>query len=154
LTAALASGSDPDTVNTLSVDLSQSLGELASVTQTVTDLFDALCLVGTEFISFRDAALTGAYAYDLTYLRRGVYGSVQGAADGARFVRCDERLFRYAYNPLEGGNTIYLKFVAFNVYGDGLQDIAELTPVTFTIAGVKWDNNASVWDGGTTLWDS
>jgi hypothetical protein len=154
LTASLSAGSDPDTVNTLSVDLSQSLGELTTVTQTVTDLFDALCLVGNEFISFRDAALTGNYTYDLTYLRRGVYGSAQGAANGARFVRCDSRLFRFTYDPFKGGNTIYLKFPAFNAYGDGLQDISTLTPVTFTFPGVQWDNNASVWDGGATLWKS
>jgi hypothetical protein len=154
LTASLSAGSDPDTVNTLSVDLSESLGELTSVTQTVTDLFDALCLVGNEFVSFRDAALTGNYTYDLTYLRRGVYGSTQGASNGARFVRCDSRLFRFTYDPFKSGNTVYLKFPAFNVFGDGLQDISTLTPVTFTFAGVQWDNNASIWDGGTTLWES
>jgi hypothetical protein len=154
LTASLAAGTDPDTVNTLSVDLSESLGELVSVTQIETDLFDALCLVGNEFVSFRDAALTGSYTYDLTYLRRGVYGSAQGAADGARFVRCDGRLFQFTYDPFKSGNTVYLKFPAFNVWGDGLQDIATLTPVVFTFPGVQWDNNAAVWDGGTTIWES
>ena len=135
ITAALSAGADPDTVNTLAVDLTESAGALNTANQPAVDAFDTLCLVGNEFVAYRDAALTAASKYDLTYLRRGVYGSTQGAVINARFVRCDQALFKYAFDPALWGFTLYLKFVGFNTFGRGLQDIATLTPVTVALSG-------------------
>jgi len=135
ITAALPAGADPDAINTLAVDLTESAGALDTANQPAVDAFDTLCLVGNEFVAYRDSALTAASKYNLTYLRRGVYGSTQGAVINARFVRCDQALFKYAFDPAFWGFTLYLKFVGFNPFGNGLQDIAALTPVTMVLSG-------------------
>ncbi|GLR26503.1 phage tail protein [Limnobacter litoralis] len=133
--ADLVAGSDPDTVHSLAVDLSSSKSTLESVNQTEVDTLGTLCLVGGEFLAFRDATLTGASAYDLNYLRRGVYGSAQGSSAGARFVKCDDSIFKYAYNPALTGKTVYFKFPAYNKFGSGLQDLSTVPAFTFAISG-------------------
>ncbi|MCK9622200.1 MAG: phage tail protein [Methylobacter sp.] len=136
ITANLASSAaDPDITNVLHVDLTQCLGELLTVSQLAADSFATLCLVDNEYLSFRDSALTAAYKYDLDHLHRGIYNTTQGASIGDRFVRCDNNLFRYAYDPSLAGETMYLKFIAFNAFGGGLQDIATVTAVPFVLSG-------------------
>ena len=133
-TATLAStGSNPDTSNTLSVNLSLSASYLFTVTQTDCDIFNSLCLVGNEFLSYRDVTVTGTYTENHSYLHRGLYSSTQGSTAGARFVRCDTRIFEYTFNPALIGSTVYFKAVAFNGVGGGLQDISALPSTAFTI---------------------
>jgi len=139
LTAALASHADPDTANTLSVDLGQSEGQLLSGTKADADDLVTLCYCDGELLSFQTATLTAAYRYDLTYLRRGAYGTPIGAhSSGASFARFgpnDPSLFRYRYPASFVGKTIYLKLPAFNIFGQALQGLAGLTPVTYTLTG-------------------
>jgi hypothetical protein len=68
LTADLPAHSDPDDVSVLSVDLTQSQGQLLSGTQADVDNLVTLCYVDGELITYRTATLTAAYEYDLTYL--------------------------------------------------------------------------------------
>jgi hypothetical protein len=116
LTAALPSHGDPDTADTLSVDLSQSQGQLLSGTMADADNFVTLCYCGGELLSYQTATLTAAYHYDLTYLRRGVYGSPIAAHSGgtsfARFGPSDPSLFRYRYPVSFVGQTIFVKLPA------------------------------------------
>lgn len=134
LSASLADGSDPDTVNSLSVDLTQCLGELLGGTTEEADNLTTLCWVEGELLAYRDATLTAVNKYDLGYLRRGAYRSAKGAhAAGDRFVRCDERLFRHAYDPALIGTTIYLKFTSFNRYGSGVQSLGAVTAYSHVI---------------------
>ncbi len=126
---------DPDTTDVLSVNLTASAGVLTGVNQTTVDTYGTLSLVGGEFLAWRDATLTAASKYNLSYLHRGLYNSVQGSSSGARFIKCDAGLFRYPYNPQLAGSTVYFKFVAFNQVGSGIQDIATIPPIAFTIAG-------------------
>src|SRR5205085_9329137 len=79
LTATLPSHADPDTADTLSVDLSESQGQLLSGTQADADDFVTLCYCDGELLSYSTATLTAAHRYDLSYLRRGVYGPPIGA---------------------------------------------------------------------------
>ncbi|HWR15176.1 MAG TPA: phage tail protein [Terriglobales bacterium] len=138
LTAPLASGSDPDTTHTLSVDLTQSRGTLSSGTVDDCDNFRTLCWVDGELISYQTATLTSAYHYNLgTKLHRGVYGSTIGShASGAQFVFLDGAVLSYNYDPTWAGKTIYLKFTSFNSFGGGEQSLGSVTPYTFTIPGV------------------
>ena len=89
LTAAYASGSDPDTTDTLSVDLSASNGALTSAADPVADQSGTLCLVdGTELISFSTATLTGPNRYNLTtYIRRGLPWHADRRPRGRRQLR-------------------------------------------------------------------
>src|SRR3954466_9449374 len=116
LTTELPSRSDPDDTGTLSVDLTQSQGQLLSGTQADADNLVTLCYVDGELISYRTATLTGSYKYDLIYLRRGVYGTAISAhAAGGNFARfgpSDPSLFRYRYPGNFVGQTIHMKMPA------------------------------------------
>lgn len=135
-TATLPSVSDPDTTSTLAVDLSISGGQLLGGSNDDRDLYNTLCWVGGEFVSYKDATLTGVNRYGLTSLRRGAYGSpINAHAAASKFVRCDDRLFRYAYDPALIGKTLYIKLQAYNLYGGAFQDLATLTPTAYTVLG-------------------
>ncbi|HEX3538133.1 MAG TPA: hypothetical protein VHU15_15345 [Stellaceae bacterium] len=139
LTAALPSHADPDTTDTLSVDLSMSQGQLLSGTLADADNFVTLSFCDGELIAFETATLTAANRYDLTYLRRGVYGTPVGAhsagANFARFGPNEPSLFKYAYPPSFIGQTIHLKLPAFNIFGQALQSLAGLTADSYTLTG-------------------
>lgn len=152
LTADLLSGSEIDTAHTLAVDLTQSNGVLSSVGQVSVDTLETLCRVGNEFIAYRDVALTSVSHYAISYLRRGLYGSNQGAVTGDKFVRCDDALFKFPYSPAYRGMTIKLKFTSFNIYQEAQQDISTVPAYDFLITGTNWDSNTSQWDSGSTFW--
>src|ERR1051325_912067 len=139
LTATLPSHADPDAANTLAVDLSESQGQLLSGTLADADSFVTLCYCDGELISYQTATLTAAHHYNLTYLRRGVYGTPIGAhssgANFARFGPSDPSLFRYRYPSSFIGQTIHVKLPAFNIFGQALQDLSGLTPTSYTLTG-------------------
>lgn len=139
LTAALPSSADPDTTDTLSVDLSMSQGQLLSGTMADADNFVTLSFCDGELVSYQTATLTAANRYDLTYLRRGVYATPIGAhssgANFARFGPSDPSLFKYAYPQSFIGQTISIKLPAFNIFGQALQSLAGLTADTYTLTG-------------------
>ena len=154
LTAGFAAGAEIDTASTLAVDLSQSNGVLSSVSQASIDSLATLCLVNTEFVAYRDVTLTSLSHYSLGYFRRGLYGSTQGAVTNDKIVRCDDSLFKFAYNPQYAGKAIKLKFPAYNIYSAGGQDLSTVPAYDFVIPGVIWDNGSSLWDSGTSLWSN
>jgi hypothetical protein len=134
LTAALAVGTDPDTTNTLAVDLSQSTGSLSSTSTTTADAGGTLCIVNGELISYATATLTGANAYNVTYLRRGRYGTaIASHASGAEFVVLDGTIFKYPYTSLQIGATIYVKFLSFNLFGRARQALSDVSAYTVTL---------------------
>ncbi len=157
LTAGLASHADPDTVNTLSVDLTESLGAIdLSSTHADADAGRTLCWITPAFstvipcdgelLAYGDAAAAGpAYNFDLSYLRRGLYGStIASHLTGAFFSRFDvasqvggSALNTAVYNlPLSYiGATLYLKFQSFNRFGGGLQDLSTVTAYTYVPCG-------------------
>jgi hypothetical protein len=139
LTDDLPNHPDPDTASMLSVDLTQSRGQLLSGTQADADAFVTLCYVDGELISYETATLTAAHRYDLTYLRRGVYNTPTNShtAGGsfARFGPNDPSLFRYRYAGNFVGQTIHVKLPAFNVFGQALQDLSGLTSDTYVLTG-------------------
>lgn len=134
LTASLLNVADPDTTSTLAVNLGASKGAIFSGTQVDADSGNTLCLVDSELLTYRDATLTGAFAYNLTNLRRGFNNTaVATHANGARFVRLDGSIFRYPYAPGQVGQTLRVKFRSFNVFGQRLQDLAAATEYTVVI---------------------
>src|SRR3954447_18440950 len=139
LSVGLPSHPDPDYISTLSVDLTQSQGQLLSGTSADADNLVTLCYVEGELISYRTATLTGSCKYDLTYLRRGIYGTTIGvhSAGGsfARFGPSDPSLFRYRYPGNFVGQTIHIKLPAFNMFGQALQDLSGLAADTYTLTG-------------------
>lgn len=135
-TATLPLVTDPDTTSTLAVDLSISGGSLLGGTDDERDLYTTLMWVQGEFISYRDATLTATNRYNLASLRRGAFGSpITSHASASKVVRCDEGVFRYAYDPALIGKTLYIKLQAYNIYGGGHQDLAAITPTAYVVQG-------------------
>lgn len=145
LTAALAAygGANPDTVNTMTGDAAMSEGEFSDATAvdaaagvTVTYIAPEGANV-EEFLSYEDATLVSGYEYDFDNLYRGQFSSTPGAHGiGAQFARLDEEaIFKYNF-PLDMvGETIYVKFVSFNIWNDGLQELSAATPYSIVISG-------------------
>lgn len=134
-TASLPSTSspNPDSVNTLSVDLSESRGELTSVSSDNAAAFATLCWVDGELLAYATATLTGTNEYDLTELYRGAYGSpISSHSSGSRFARIDDAVGRFDLPPNMIGQTLYFKFVSANIYGGGQQDLAGVTAYPFS----------------------
>lgn len=136
LSGALPSASDPDITNTLAVDLTESSGVLSSGTQADADGFRTACFVDDEIISYETATLTAAHKYNLTYLRRGILGSaVSSHAAGSQFLRIDDAVFVYQFDPTLVGKTVYFKFTSFNKFELMEQSLANVATYPLTITG-------------------
>ncbi|SEJ56193.1 Putative phage tail protein [Frateuria terrea] len=133
LTNSLAAGSDPDTTGAPNVVLNGPV-ELLGGTQADADQFITLAMIDNELVAYQTATLAGGPSYTLGYLRRGGYGSDQVAhSAGAPFVRLDENILRIPVDPSQIGQTVYLKFVSFNVFGKGGRTLADETAYTYIV---------------------
>jgi hypothetical protein len=154
-TTSLASHADPDTTDSLGVDLGVCGGALSSASATAADNGATLSLIDGELICFETATLTNPSRYTLgTYIRRGYLNSTIAAhSAGAPFVRLDAAVFEFPYLATNAGQTVYVKFQSFNLWGEALQDLADCVaysvvpnPVGVTAPG------ASAWTAvATTL---
>jgi hypothetical protein len=143
-TSTLPLVADPDTVSTLGVNLTSSKGALLAGTQNDVDLFHTLCYVGGELISYRDATLTGTNLYNLNYLRRGAYGTtIASHASASSFIRLDDGVVKIPYTKEQIGHTIFLKFLAFNQWGGGIQGLADVSAYSYTIIGPTAPQNVT-----------
>lgn len=137
--------------SSMTVDLTQSNAVLNSVDQLAFDARLTLSRVGNEFIVYKDANLTALNQYQISTLQRGLYDSQQTAANGNSFIRCDDSLFKFAYPVAYQGATLKLKFVAYNSFGNGQQDLATVPFYEYTLdyywdGILTWDNNIKTWD--------
>lgn len=135
LHSSLASHADPDSTNTLVVDLQNANMQILPGTTADADNARSLIFVDGEIMSYRDASLTGTNQYSLGYLRRGKYGSTIGAhSSNTDFARLDDRIFKIPFDDGNIGQTIYLKFTSFNIYGGAEQSLASVTAYSRTLA--------------------
>ena len=115
---------NPDITNILSVDLSESRGQIYNVAKEAADTYTTLSYVDGELISYKDAELTGKNCYDVSYLVRGIYGTqISAHKEGAPFVKLNEAVFKYNYAEVNRGQTIYIKLTSFNVFGKSEQPL-------------------------------
>lgn len=136
-------GVNPQTMVTLGVNLSSSLGELDSADPTDAANGLTLSLLGDELLSYETATLTSAYNYDLTTLYRGLYGSSPGShLSGSRFMRLDDTLFKYTLDPAYIGSTVYFKFPSYNSWGNALQDLSAISSYSYVLGGGAYDVTA------------
>jgi hypothetical protein len=138
-TTALPYGTDPDTTDSVTVDLSESAGQLSSGTAADANNLATLFLIDTELMSYETATLVGSSTYQLgTLLRRGQLGTIPAAhAIGAQFLRIDDAVFKYQLDPIYLGQPLYFKFTSFNLYGNQEQSLADVTSYTFTPPGLQ-----------------
>lgn len=122
----------------LPVVLSGNGGQMLSGTALDAEMMATACYVGGEYLGYQTATLTAANAYTLTGLVRGGYGSTaQAHPAGTPFVRFDNAVAES--DPLDTsliGQPIYFKFVSFNVFGGGREDLQDVTAYSHTITGV------------------
>jgi hypothetical protein len=127
LTASVAgAASGWDAVNTISVDLTESGGTLSSSTQAAAMAAATLCLVDGELFAFANATLVTKNKYNLTGLARGLF-STSGVAHGpgAMFTYLSSTAVLTQAIPSQWvGQTIYLKFQSFNIFGQSGQDLS------------------------------
>lgn len=139
LVSSLASHADPDTSDTLVVNLTESNSSLpATATNSDADAFRTLILVDNELMSYGSAVPgSGANYFNLTYLRRGLYGTAIAAhSAGATFTRVDPAtVFQYDLPQQYVGSTLYFKFTSFNIFGQNYQDISAVTAYSYTTTG-------------------
>ncbi|MDF2563670.1 MAG: hypothetical protein K0Q53_65 [Massilibacillus sp.] len=136
LTKAINQGYSNDIVNTLSVNLSISRGELLTSSEADAESNNTLCWVDGEIIGYQNATLTATNQYDLSKLTRGVYGSdIESHLAGSRFVRLDDAIFRYTYKTEDIGKKLYIKLTSFNVFNSAEQLLSDVEPYTYTIEG-------------------
>jgi hypothetical protein len=138
LTAALPAygAPNPDTGDTLAVNLAASGGVLQSATSLDAQLANTLCLVGSELVSYASAALTSASHYALTYLYRGLYGTtITSHPAGAPFARLDNAVFTYDLPAQYVGAELYIKLQSFNVFGGGLENLSSCMVYTYKPVG-------------------
>jgi hypothetical protein len=132
LTANLAANG-----TTLSVDLSECGGELASVTAGEAALGRTAMVIGGEILAFTTATLTGANRYDLTGLVRGMYGTTAAShASGSRLGYLGSTVFKFTIpNASYYGTTVHLKFTSFNIYGSAEMGLESVSDYSYSITG-------------------
>ncbi len=133
---ALPAAADPDTADTLDIDLGASAGALTAASDAQADASATLCLIDGELIAFSAASLTNPSRYALGgYIRRGILGTpIAAHAAGAPFVRLDSAVFQLPYLATQQGRAVYVKFQSFNVWGAATQDLADCNAYTITPA--------------------
>lgn len=131
-----------DTTNTLAVNLDVSNGELISTNAAGLTAYVTLSAIqtsatsGLELISYQTATLTSGYAYNISTMKRGVYGTtIQSHASASQFIRLDDAIFKWLVPSTFISDTqpTYFKFVSTNVFGTVTQDITACTAYSTTI---------------------
>lgn len=144
LNTLFPSASDPDENNALIIDLADNCPALDAGTSDDADQGNTLCYVDGEVVAYSDCSLTGSGQFTMNsdvpsvagYIRRGQLGTTISAhSAGSLFMRLDTSVFKYTYDPVWYGKTIYFKFQSFNKFKNSAQDPSTLTPVSFTIGG-------------------
>jgi hypothetical protein len=137
LASNFASGSDPDTTNSLVLNLVENSQALDGGTHTDADKDNTLCFLGGELLSTSTLAVTGQDQYTASgYTRRGRMGSaILAHVAGELFMRLDDAVFKFTYDPTWAGQTIFLKFQSVNAFGNCPQPLSSLTATSFVIPG-------------------
>jgi len=134
LTALLPafSGTNPDTADTLAIDMTESAGTVVSASGDN----PTLCYVDGELIGFATATLVSGNMYDLTTLYRGQDESCPDAhASGAGFAVMDGNIFKYQFAESLIGTTVTFKFQSFDVTGNYVQELSACTAYPYTVTG-------------------
>ncbi|MCE9561881.1 MAG: phage tail protein [Planctomycetes bacterium] len=138
---AASTGQTIDALDTLSVSLAESGGQLLPGTQADAIALNTLCYADGELLAYQTANLTGPNAYDLGYLVRGAYGSgISAHSAGSRFARLDGGIFKIPFAANQIGQTVYLKIAGFNIYGGGEQQLADINPYAYTLKGAAFSS--------------
>jgi Putative phage tail protein len=136
LSANVAPASGFDTMHALAINMAESNGALKGASDSAAQSGVTLALVDNELLAYAVATLSGVNAYSLTRLQRGMYGTVAAAhAVGAQFARLDAAVAHYNLPTNYIGQTLYLKFQSFNVFGAGIESLAACVAYSYLPTG-------------------
>jgi hypothetical protein len=171
------SAPNPDTTDTLYVNLTESDGELDSYSTAQQNQLVPLMLLdnsgspGTgsaggytttipyEIIAYGTTTLTSAFKYSMApTILRGQLGTVPAdhplgsPATGSVAVDLSDggqTVFKYIVpNNQIAGNVLYFKFQSMNQLKTGIQDISDCTPYTYTLTGQTNPTSPTAPTGG------
>jgi Putative phage tail protein len=131
------SGTNPDNVNTLRVNLHEG-AQLISVSAIDAQAGRSLCYVGGEYLSYTTATLVAAGVYDLTGLYRGQFGSTTSAhVQGASFALLNNVCLKYTLpSSAYIGQQFFIKLTSFNIYGQSEQTLDQVSASTYVLTGL------------------
>ncbi len=144
--------SDPDTNNELVITMATNCPPLDAGTADDADQGNTECFVDGEIISYSSCTITGQSQFTMNlgapsvpgYMRRGQLGtSIAAHAANSLFMRIDATVFKYTYDPVWFGKTIFFKFLSFNLFKNEVQALADVPAIPFTISGVLGAVDAS-----------
>ena len=85
-------------------------------------------------MSYQGATLLDNGHWKLDGCIRGQHTTTAAAHDAeAQFARLDASLLRIPFLSEDVGKKVYLKFVSFNVFGAGVQDLSAVKAYEYTI---------------------
>jgi len=144
LTADYPNHVDPDTADTLAINLTESNGEVSSQSVAIADGFADPCYIAGaaspafEVVCPTVSALTSAFHYNLTtYIRRGVQGTTpMDHPSTSLFGVMDGAMLKLDLPAQWVGITLYFKFAAYNLQGGQQNNLADCVAYPFTPVAV------------------
>lgn len=111
-----------------------SNGDFLSGTAQDAERGNTLCWLDGECFSYQTATLQSDGSWQLSGCVRGQYNTTAAShAEGVQFARLDNALLKITFRPEDIGKTVYFKFVSFNVFGAGNQDLSQVTAYEYMI---------------------
>lgn len=133
LTGALTTGPVEDT-QTPQVDLQMAQGVLPDTSTNERDAGLRAMIIGDECVWFGDVTEDSDHVYTLDDILRGQEGSViEAHAAGEPVLYIDDKVLRLPVTPDKANATLYVKWLTENLFGSVKQELADVTPYTYTI---------------------
>lgn len=111
-----------------------SNGDFLSGTAQDAERGNTLCWVDGECFSYQTATLLSNGNWQLSGCIRGQYFTTASAHKaGVQFARMDSTLLKAPFTKSDIGKKIWLKFVSYNIFGAGNQDLSKVKAYQYTI---------------------
>lgn len=111
-----------------------SNGDFLSGTAQDAERGNTLCWVDGECFSYQTATLLSNGNWQLSGCIRGQYFTTAAAhKSGVQFARMDATLLKAPFTKSDVGKKIWLKFVSYNIFGAGNQDLSKVKAYQYTI---------------------
>ncbi len=111
-----------------------SNGDFLSGTAQDAERGNTLCWLDGECFSYQIATLLNNGHWQLSGCIRGQYFTTAAAHKaGVQFARMDSTLLKAPFTKSDIGKKIWLKFVSYNIFGAGSQDLSKVKAYQYTI---------------------
>lgn len=111
-----------------------SNGDFLSGTAQDAERGNTLCWVDGECFSYQTATLLSNGHWQLSGCIRGQYFTTAAAHKaGVQFARMDATLLKAPFTKSDVGKKIWIKFVSYNIFGAGNQDLSKVKAYQYTI---------------------